>query len=150
MNLVDILDEKLIKVQLIGKTKDEILDELVRTLALGKDLNKHEFEKVLLAVKNREELGSTGIGKGICIPHAQSDVFDKISLVVGVSKEPIDFDSPDNMKSRLFFLVVAPVSAASAHVEVLAAIARSCSSSVFRRMLEKCKSSREVIQLFSE
>jgi mannitol/fructose-specific phosphotransferase system IIA component (Ntr-type) len=150
VNLVEILDENLIKVPLTGKTKDEILEELVQTLAKGKDLSSFDYKAVLTAVKNREELGSTGIGKGICIPHAQSEAIDKISLVVGVSKEPIDFDSPDHMKSKLFFLVVAPVSAASAHVEVLAAIARSCSSSVFRRMLEQCKSSREIIQLFSE
>ncbi|MBK5200517.1 MAG: PTS sugar transporter subunit IIA [Spirochaetaceae bacterium] len=150
MNLVEILDEKLIAVPLKGTTKDEILEELVNTLAEGKGLSKSGYTSVINAVKNRESLGSTGIGKGICIPHAQSDAIDKISLVVGVSRVPIDFDSPDNMKSKLFFLVVAPVSAASTHVEVLASIARSCSSSVFRRMLEQCKSSREVIQLFSE
>jgi mannitol/fructose-specific phosphotransferase system IIA component (Ntr-type) len=150
MNLVEILDENLISVPLNGTTKDEILEELVKTLADGKSLSKSEYTSVINAVKNRESLGSTGIGKGICIPHAQSDAINEISLVVGVSRVPIDFDSPDNMKSKLFFLVVAPVSAASTHVEVLAAIARSCSSSVFRRMLEQCKSSREVIQLFSE
>ncbi len=150
MNLVEILDENLISVPLNGTTKDEILEELVKTLADGKGLSKSEYTSVINAVKNRESLGSTGIGKGICIPHAQSDAINEISLVVGVSRVPIDFDSPDNMKSKLFFLVVAPVSAASTHVEVLAAIARSCSSSVFRRMLEQCKSSREVIQLFSE
>lgn len=150
MNLVEILDEELISVPLKGTTKEEILEELVKILADGKGLSQIEYTSVVNAVKNRESLGSTGIGKGICIPHAQSDAIDKISLVVGVSRVPIDFDSPDNMKSRLFFLVVAPVSAASKHVEVLASIARSCSSSVFRRMLEQCKSSREVIQLFSE
>lgn len=150
MNLVEILDEKLVAVPLNGTSKDEILEELVKILAEGIGLNKTEYNSVLNSVKNRESLGSTGIGKGICIPHAQSDAINKISLVVGITKTPIDFDSPDNMKSKLFFLVVAPVNAASTHVEVLAAIARSCSSSVFRRMLEQCKSSKEVIQLFSE
>lgn len=150
MNLVDILDENLVKVPLVGTTKDEIIEELVDVLAEGKNLSSDIKAEVLNAVKNREALGSTGIGKGICIPHAQSDAVEKLNLVVGVSRVPIDFDSPDNLKSRLFFLVVAPVSAASAHVEVLAAIARSCSSSVFRRMMEQCKSTKEIIQLFSE
>ncbi|MCH3916804.1 MAG: PTS sugar transporter subunit IIA [Spirochaetia bacterium] len=150
MNLVDILREDLIKVPLSATDKAGVLEELVGVLAAGKGLDAKQKDAVLQSVLDRESLGSTGIGKGICIPHAQSEAVDSICLAVGVSRVPIDFDSPDNLKSRLFFLVVAPVSAASAHVEVLAAIARSCSSQVFRRMLEQCKSAKEVLQLFSE
>jgi mannitol/fructose-specific phosphotransferase system IIA component (Ntr-type) len=150
MNLIDILEEDLIKVPLVSTTKDAVLEELVDVLAKGKNLSPSEKAVVLDAVINREALGSTGIGKGICIPHAQSEAVDNICVVVGVSRVPIDFDSPDNLKSRLFFLVVGSNGAASAHVEVLASIARTCSSGVFRRMLEQCKSSKEVLQLFSE
>ncbi|MGD1819088.1 MAG: PTS sugar transporter subunit IIA [Pleomorphochaeta sp.] len=150
MNLIDVLDENLIKVPLVSTTKDEVLKELVDVLAEGKSLNASERDTVLDAVVNREALGSTGIGKGICIPHAQSDIIDNICVVVGVSDKAIDFDSPDNLKSKLFFLVVASNGVASTHVEVLAAIARSCSSGVFRRMLEQCKTKKEVLQLFSE
>jgi len=150
MNLIDILEEDLIKVPLVSTTKEDVLEELVDVLAEGKNFSMAQKDTVLKAVVNRESLGSTGIGKGICIPHAQSDAIDSICVVVGVSRVPIDFDSPDNLKSKLFFLVVASVGAASAHVEVLASIARTCSSGVFRRMLEQCKSSKEVVQLFSE
>jgi len=123
---------------------------MVDILADGKNWDATQKAQVLKAVEERESLGSTGIGKGICIPHAQSEAIDSICLAVGISKEAIDFDSPDNLKSKLFFLVVAPVSAASAHVEVLATIARSCSSATFRRLLEQSKSSKEVLQLFAE
>jgi mannitol/fructose-specific phosphotransferase system IIA component (Ntr-type) len=150
MNLIEILEENLIKVPLVSNSKSDVLVELVNVLAIGKNLSVHEKDSVLEAVVNREALGSTGIGKGICIPHAQSESIENINVVVGVSRVPIDFDSPDNLKSRLFFLVVASSGAASAHVEVLAAIARACSSGVFRRMLEQCKSNKEVVQLFSE
>jgi len=150
MNLIDILEEDLIKVPLVSTTKEDVLEELVDVLAEGKNFSMAQRDTVLEAVVNRESLGSTGIGKGICIPHAQSDAIDRICVVVGVSRVPIDFDSPDNLKSKLFFLVVASVGAASTHVEVLASIARTCSSGVFRRMLEQCKSSKEVVQLFSE
>lgn len=150
MNLIDVLDERLIKVPLLSTTKEEVLEELVDVLAEGKNLSNTEKNSVLEAVVNRETLGSTGIGKGICIPHAQSQYIDNICVVVGVSQEAIDFDSPDNLKSKLFFLVVASTEAASTHVEVLASIARSCSSGVFRRMLEQSKDSKEVLQLFNE
>eukprot|EP01156_Anaeramoeba_ignava_P009216 Anaeramoba_ignava/a375279_3.p1 GENE.a375279_3~~a375279_3.p1 ORF type:complete len:151 (-),score=12.56 a375279_3:173-625(-) len=150
MNLIDVLDEKLIKVPLVSTSKEEVLKELVDVLAQGKGFSVSQRDTVLNAVINRESLGSTGIGKGICIPHAQSDAIENICVVVGVSEKAIDFDSPDNLKSKLFFLVVASNNAASTHVEVLASIARSCSSGVFRRMLEQCKSNKEVLQLFSE
>ncbi|MGD1822724.1 MAG: PTS sugar transporter subunit IIA [Pleomorphochaeta sp.] len=150
MNLTDVLEENLIKIPLESTTKDEVLEELVDVLADGKNLSITERNLVLEAVINREALGSTGIGKGICIPHAQSEAIDNICVVVGVSNNAIDFDSPDNLKSKIFFLVVASTDAASSHVEVLAAIARSCSSGVFRRMLEQCKDASEVVQLFSE
>jgi mannitol/fructose-specific phosphotransferase system IIA component (Ntr-type) len=150
MNLVNILNEDLIKVPLKSTTKADVLVEMVDVLADGKNWDSAQRAQVLKAVEERESLGSTGIGKGICIPHAQSEAIDSICLAVGISKEAIDFDSPDNLKSKLFFLVVAPVSAASAHVEVLATIARSCSSATFRRLLEQSKSSKEVLQLFAE
>ncbi len=150
MNLIDVLDERLIKIPLLSTTKDEVLEELVDVLAEGKNLSIADKNSVLEAVVNRETLGSTGIGKGICIPHAQSESIDNICVVVGVSQQAIDFDSPDNLKSKIFFLVVASTDASSSHVEVLASIARSCSSGVFRRMLEQCKDESEVVQLFSE
>ena len=107
-------------------------------------------DQTYTALLSREQLGSTGIGNGIAIPHAKSDVVNKVTMVIGVSKTPIDFDSIDNQKARIFFLVVAPSKEASAHVELLASIARSCSSGIFRRMLEQAKDADEVIQLFME
>jgi len=150
MNLIDVLEENLIKVPLVSTTKSDVLEELVDVLAEGKGFSIQERNAVLDAVMNRESLGSTGIGKGICIPHAQSDAIENINVVVGVAKDAIDFDSPDNLKSKLFFLVVASTHSASSHVEVLASIARSCSSGSFRRMLESCKNPKEVVQLFND
>ena len=71
-------------------------------------------------------------------------------MVLGISRESIDFDSPDGEMSRIFFLVLAPSKQASAHVELLASIARSCTSKIFRRLLEQARDSEEVIHLFME
>ncbi len=150
MNLIDILEKDFIKVPLVSTTKEAVIKELVDVLASARELGQSQRASVLEAVVNREALGSTGIGKGVCVPHAQSEDIEELSLVVGVSRVPIDFDSPDNLKSKIFFLVVAPVKTPSTHVDVLASIARTCSSDIFRRMLEQCKSSNEVLQLFSE
>jgi mannitol/fructose-specific phosphotransferase system IIA component (Ntr-type) len=150
MNVLDVLNKDLVKVPLMHTDKQGIITELVEVLARAKGYSTQQFEQVLKAVLDRERLCSTAIGNGIAIPHAKTDVVDQVSLVIGISRFPVDFESLDEQKSKIFFLVVAPSSAASMHVELLASIARSCTSGVFRRMLEQAKDSEEVVRLFME
>jgi len=101
--------EKLLKrerviLELQSKNKDEVLLELVRNLRLPE-----EKERIVLeALKKRESIGSTGIGKGIAIPHTRSLVLDEVYLVVGRSREGVDFDALDGKPVHLFFLLCAP------------------------------------------
>jgi mannitol/fructose-specific phosphotransferase system IIA component (Ntr-type) len=67
---------------------------------------------------------STGIGFGVAIPHARSSAVQELTLVCGVSREPIPFDSIDGEPVRLFFLIVGPEASAGQHVKVLSRIAR--------------------------
>lgn len=150
MNVLDVLDKNLVKVPLMHTDKRSIINELVEVVAKAKGYSAQQFEQILDAVLNRESLGSTGIGNGIAIPHAKTDVVEQVAMVVGVSRFPVDFDSPDGQKSRIFFLVLAPSKQASAHVELLASIARTCTSQVFRRMLEQARDNEEVVRLFME
>lgn len=84
--------------------KDEALKEL-----LGKAQLPEDKEAVVLdALKKRESIGSTGIGKGIAIPHTRSIVLDKVYLVVGRSKKGVNFDALDDRPVHLFFLLCAP------------------------------------------
>ena len=87
-----------------SKTKQEALEELVEPLKLSEERRK----VVLEALRKREAIGSTGIGHGIAIPHTRSVVLDNVGLVVGRSKEGVDFDSLDGKPVHLFFLLVAP------------------------------------------
>jgi mannitol/fructose-specific phosphotransferase system IIA component (Ntr-type) len=150
MNLVDILDKELIKVPLVSTDKASVIDELVDVLIDTKHLTPQQRDGIIEAVKNREALGSTGIGHGVAIPHAKTDAVKQMRLVVGVSRLPIDFDAVDKEPVRIFFLVLAPVGESGPHVETLAAIARTCSSQVFRRLLEQSKNAGQVYQLFME
>jgi PTS system nitrogen regulatory IIA component len=150
MNIVDVLDKDMIKVPLVATDKMGIITELVDVLAKKKGYTEEQRSTLLDAVLKRESLGSTGIGKGICIPHAKTDAVKEISMVVGVSKAEIEFGSPDDEKGRIFFLVIAPETAASAHVELLASIARTCSSPLFRKMVLQAQSADEVYHLFMD
>ncbi len=84
--------------------KDDVLKELVSAIGLPEDKEK----LVLEALRKRESIGSTGIGKGIAIPHTRSLVLDKVYLVVGRSKQGVDFDALDGKPVHLFFLLCAP------------------------------------------
>ncbi len=113
MNILDVLDKNLVKVPLMHTDKRGIINELVEVIAKAKGYSTQQFEQILDAVLNRESLGSTGIGNGIAIPHAKTDVVKQVVMVVGISRFPVDFDSPDGQKSRIFFLVLAPSKQAS-------------------------------------
>lgn len=148
MRMEDVLDKELIKVPLTSTDKTGVLTELVDILAKDKEYTAEKREAVLDAVFDREKLGSTGIGKGVCIPHAKLSWMHHIRLVVGVSRNPIEYGSPDGEPGRIFFLVLAPEDEAGAHVELLASIARTCSSPLFRKMLLDAKTADDVYGLF--
>jgi len=146
MTLTDVLDRDLMKIPLQSTTKHALIEELVDVL-----VQKHHVrnrEELLSAVLSREALGSTGLADGIAIPHAKTTAVDTVSVVMGITREPIDFDAQDGKGSQFFFLVLAPEHEASAHIEVLASIARATSSPVLRRLLAASHSADEVMRLF--
>jgi mannitol/fructose-specific phosphotransferase system IIA component (Ntr-type) len=146
MTLMDVLDKNLIKIPLAGETKSEIIEELVDVLVSHRaQLNR---EEILSAVLAREALGSTGLSDGVAIPHAKTTAISSVSLVIGIAGKPVDFDAQDGKGSQFFFLVVAPENEASAHIEVLASIARATSSAPFRRLLSAARTTEEVMELF--
>ncbi|HOK22862.1 MAG TPA: PTS sugar transporter subunit IIA [Candidatus Hydrothermia bacterium] len=99
-----LLREDRVIIDLKAKDKEEVLQELLSVLNL-----KPEQEKIVLEqLKKREAIGSTGVGRGVAIPHTRSVVVDDVQLVVGVSKGGIDFQSLDGKPVHLFFLLIAP------------------------------------------
>jgi mannitol/fructose-specific phosphotransferase system IIA component (Ntr-type) len=78
----------------------------------------------LAAIEEREAVLSTGIGFGVAIPHARSSGIRELTLVCGLSPEPVPYDSIDGEPVRLFFLIVGPEGSAGQHVKVLSRIAR--------------------------
>lgn len=146
MTLTDVLDKDLIKIPLESSTKHAILEELVDILVAHRHVGNRD--ELLSAVIARETLGSTGLADGIAIPHAKTASIDSIALVVGITTEPVDFDAQDGKGSQFFFLVLAPEHEASAHIEILASIARATASPLLRRMLAGAKSVDEVLGLF--
>ena len=72
----------------------------------------------------REQLGSTGIGEGVAIPHCKIDGLDGVALAIGIAQRGVDFDAADGQAVRLFFLIVSPPEDPATHLKVLAAVSR--------------------------
>lgn len=133
MELRDFFAEDAVKLDLEGATKDDILRELIALLQLGE-----KDEGVLFKMlKRRENLGSTGIGRGIAIPHCRSLVVTKLRVAFGRKKAGVDFKAIDDKPVHFFFLIVAPpLEVSNQYLPVLGKIAQfSKEADVPERML---------------
>ena len=104
MKVVDFLAEESINLDLQATTKDEVLEELVGLL----DLDEKNAAVVLRMLKKREHMGSTGMGRGVAIPHGRSLVISRLMVATGRSTAGIEFNAMDGKPVPLFFLIVAP------------------------------------------
>jgi len=131
----------LVIVDIQASTKEQATRLLAeRLLAAGRIT---EIEGYLTAVAKREEHFPTGIEGGIAIPHAQSDLVVTPSVAVATSQKGIDFGADDG-PSHLIFLIAAPASGDSAHLEILAALARKVMNEEFRDELRAEKSAQAI------
>ena len=147
MELRDFFSEDAIKLELEGNTKDEILKELIDLLGLD-DKSEGMLFKML---KRRENLGSTGIGRGIAIPHCRSLVVSKLRVAFGRKPQGVDFKAIDEKPVFFFFLIVAPpLEVSNQYLPVLGKIAQfSKEPDVPTRLLE-ISQPREFLALLEE
>jgi mannitol/fructose-specific phosphotransferase system IIA component (Ntr-type) len=121
MELREFFSEEAIQLELAGSTKDDVLKELIALLRLD-EKNQAILFKML---KRRENLGSTGIGRGIAIPHCRSLVVNKLRVAFGRKKEGLDFKAIDEKPVHFFFLIVAPpLEVSNQYLPVLGKIAQ--------------------------
>jgi len=130
MILNDFLDKDLVLADLRATGKVDVLRELVSAVARKwPDFNTESAFRVL---RDRESLGSTGIGDGVAIPHGKLRDLERIVLVVGRSAEGVGFDALDHKPCHIFFMVLAPEQVAGMHLRILASITRLLKSETFR------------------
>jgi len=147
MKLVDFLSEETINLDLKGETKDEILKELVDILALEERPRQILFD----LLKKREKLGSTGIGKGVAIPHCRSLVIDRLMLAFGRKAKGVDFEAIDGKPTRYFFLIMAPpLEISNLYLPVLGKVAQYCKDDENIARLKTIKDPAEFLEMLDE
>jgi fructose-specific phosphotransferase system IIA component len=142
------LKEELINLNLKGKNKKEIIEELAELMKKRKEITNHEL--FLRGVFEREELGSTGIGEGIALPHARSNGVSQLIIVFGRSIEGVDFDSLDGEPVNLIFLIGTPKEDIGNYLKALAHLSRILKKESFRKKLLSVSKPEEVILAFKE
>lgn len=145
--ITNLLTVECINLNLKGKNKEEIIDELIESLwSNGKLNNKEEYKKAILA---REAQSSTGLEEGIAIPHAKTSAVKIPSIAFGLSKEGVDYESLDGEPSKLFFMIAAPANASDTHIEILSKLTTMLLDDEIRENLLKVTTPQEVIDILT-
>ena len=147
MRLRELFTEEVVKLDLESDTKEDALRELVSLLALD---GKSEATLVK-TLKRRENLGSTGIGKGIAIPHCRSLVVKRLQLAYGRKKSGLDFNAIDGAPVKNLFLIIAPpLEVSNQYLPVLGKIAQFAKDPEVPRRLEEIESVEDFLALLAE
>ncbi len=133
-----------------SESKEEVIRELVESLISAGGLTSDESESILKAIMKREELGSTGIGRGIAVPHTKHPSVKKLVGAVGVSDQGVEFDSLDGEKVHLLFLLVSPPDLPVEHLRALENISRQLRDDMFCKFLKNAKSVEEIQTVLRE
>ena len=147
MELREFLAEDAIQLDLKGESKDEILKELIGLLGVDEKSQGILFKML----KRRENLGSTGIGKGIAIPHCRSLVVNRLRVAFGRKPEGLDFRAIDEQPVYNIFLIVAPpLEVSNQYLPVLGKIAQFSKEADVTARLQQLQDPREFLQLLEE
>ncbi len=141
------LKKNMVKIHLESEDKNELIKELLEVaVASGAVVDE---EGAYAALLEREKSMTTGIGGGLAIPHAKCDMVDKITLVIGLKPEGVDFDSIDKKPVKLFFLILSPKKEVGPHMQLLAALSRQVSTLGVLDKVANANSYEEVSKLLS-
>lgn len=150
MKFADFVCFEAIRPQLAADEKSEVIRELVTSLMEAGKVSEQDKEDIIKAIMKREELGSTGIGRGVAVPHTKHTSVDKPVGTVGISADGIDFDSLDGENVQLFFLLISPPDRPGDHLRALENISRQLQDEMFCKFLKQSKTSQEISQLLEE
>lgn len=147
MKISQILKKESIIANLESTDKKGVIEELADSVSRTTRASSSEIARVLL---EREQLGSTGIGGGIAIPHGKLNAIDSITLGFGLSRSGVEYDSLDNRPVHIFFLLLTPENSTGGHLKVLAQISKLLKMDQFKQDLKQAESEQQIIDIIQE
>lgn len=148
LEIHQLLTADTVRVGLAGATKEEVLNNLVDLLRDHPAVV--DLEAVRRAVFEREQIMSTGVGKGLGLPHAKTSSVRENVAAFAITGAPIPFGAIDNAPVRLLFLLVGTENAKSQHIKILSRISRLMNRDPFRERLLKTRTPEQVLKSFED
>jgi fructose-specific phosphotransferase system IIA component len=148
MKIIDILNEQVVRTNLPGTTKTEVINAMVDLAATQERVA--DKERLREAIFDREKIMSTGVGSGFAIPHAKTDAVTDILAAFAVTAQPIDYQSLDDQPVRLVFLLVGRDNMVGPHIKLLSRISRLMNKEEFRKHLLEAASPTEILEIFKQ
>jgi PTS system nitrogen regulatory IIA component len=150
MKFSDFISREAIRANLRAEDKEGVIREMTQALLDAGRIAADEHESIVKAILKREELGSTGIGRGVAVPHTKHPSVDRLVGTVAVSAAGVDFHSLDGEKVELLFLLVSPPDRPGDHLRALENISRQLRDDTFCKFLKQAKSPADITLLLDE
>ena len=141
-----LLKPEYVLLDLDARSKNELFGEIANRLAVTLDLTPKDITKSLV---KREQLGSTGLGQGVAIPHGRIKQLKQAAGVFVRTHTAVPFDAPDNEPVRLLFMLLVPEHATDLHLQILSELAQLFSNRTLRERLLQTQDVQQVIHLFA-
>src|SRR5258708_38938038 len=149
MDLGDILSPGQINPDLQATNRWDAIDELINSLVEAGKIKPDNRDAIVAVVKKRESSMSTGIGFGIGIPHASTDLIYEVTGALGRSRKGANFDALDNQPVNLVVLFLVPQGQFQKHLHTLAKIAKMCHKKEFRQALEAAPDAKAMYEIIA-
>ena len=147
LELSEFISPQLTKLELSSTEKLDAIKELIDMLDTAGYLT--DADAFLTSVLEREKVGSTGIGKGIAIPHSRTATVRDVVIAIGRSKPGIEFDSLDSRPVHIIFLIAAPIESGGLYLKALARLSRLLRYQEFRNELMAAETVDEIMKIIS-
>ena len=144
MRMSQFVVKEAIRPALAETTRDGVIRDLVGSLEAAGRVLKSDLADVVEAVLRRERLGTTGIGRGIAIPHSRHAAVQQLVATVGLSKPGVPFDSLDGEPVHVFFLLISPQDQPANHLRALEHVVGALRDDAFVQKLRACTTQDEV------
>ncbi|WP_339744220.1 PTS sugar transporter subunit IIA [uncultured Rubinisphaera sp.] len=132
------------------ENKEDAIRKLVGSLRANGQISADNEESIVGAILKREELGSTGIGKGIAVPHTKHPSVDELIATIAIAPEGVDFASLDGEDVYILFLLISPPDRPGDHLRALETISRHLRNENFCNFLRQSRTPEEVLELLKE
>ncbi len=147
---MEFLVEEAIIVDLKSRDKAGAIREMVEALRVAQKIPPKEMDNILEALEKREQLGSTGIGGGVAVPHTKHNSIRRLMGTLARSKSGVEFDALDGEPVHLLFLLLSPAESSSSHLAALERIATLIRDNDFRRFVSMAHNKKEMIEILKE